>query len=168
MISPPSFNIRPASKLDQVAVQSLIFSVLHEYGLKPDPDYTDLDLFDIEKHYAEPDAYFGVVESEQGIVATLGLLKLDSENQVSSCELRKMYALPSARGQGLGRFLLDFAIRKAQRWHCQRMILETASVLKEAIALYQRYGFQVYHPRNITCRCDMAMELMLPSIKTSD
>jgi putative acetyltransferase len=152
-----SFSLRPATNADCSEVQALIFSVLEEYGLKPDPADTDLDLYDLEAAYRQRGGYFGVVEINGIIVATLGLLKLDAH----ACELRKMYTLPTVRGQGLGRFLLDTGIQQARAWVCKRMVLETASVLKEAIALYRRYGFTEYFPPHITCRCDMAMELIL-------
>ena len=153
----PLFNLRPATNADCQAVQDLVFAVLAEYGLSPDPESTDRDLFDLDGFYFVQGGYFGVVEQAQRIVATLGLLRLDQ----NVCELRKMYALPELRGQGLGRFLLNAAITKARHWGCSRMVLETASVLTEAVTLYQGYGFRQYHPPEISCRCDMAMTLDL-------
>ena len=41
------------------------------------------------------------------------------------------------------------------------MTLETASVLTEAIALYMRFGFRPYTPKNLAARCDQAYELDL-------
>jgi len=151
------FNLRLATNADCPAVQALIFGVLKEYGLQPAPTTTDQDLFDLEAFYGNPKGFFAVVLDQASIVATLGLLKLDAE----TCELRKMYTLPSVRGRGLGRALLDFACDTARAWGCRRMVLETASVLTEAVHLYQRYGFRQYHPPAITCRCDLAMEYKL-------
>ena len=153
----PHFTLRPATNHDCGRVQELIFSVLREYGLSPDPATTDADLADIEAYYFDRDGFFGVVEDKGIIVATVGLLKRDNH----CCELRKMYALPAVRGQGLGQFLLNSAIDLARQWRCTRMTLETASVLTDALRLYQRYGFMPYHPSEITCRCDIAMELVL-------
>lgn len=157
-----NFTLRPATNVDCPEVQALIFAVLREYGLAPDPDQTDRDLADLQGHYFDHGGYFGVVEEAGVIIATVGLSKVDA----TTCELRKMYALPLARGKGLGRYLLDFAIDKAKSWGCERMTLETASVLVEAIGLYRRYGFREYYPPHITCRCDMAMELDLVHAKT--
>ena len=41
------------------------------------------------------------------------------------------------------------------------MTLETASVLKEAIALYESYGFVEYEPDHLSARCDQAYFLQL-------
>ncbi len=161
------FTLRPATNTDGAAVRDLIFSVLQEYGLAPDPAQTDADLNDIETFYFKQGGYFGVVEEQGVVIATVGLIREDG----NSCELRKMYALPSVRGRGLGRFLMDSAIEKAREWQCDRISLETASVLKQAIQLYRKYGFQEFHPDQITCRCDTAMELLLSadsSIKNKD
>lgn len=152
----PPFSIRPATNADSPAIQALVFGVLHDYGLEPDPTSTDIDLANIEDFYQAPNGYFGVLEENDQIVATLGLLRLDD----ITCELRKMYSLPSVRGRGIGRFLLLSAMNQAQTWGCQRLVLETASVLKEAIALYQQHGFREIQTSCHTLRCDIAMELL--------
>jgi putative acetyltransferase len=41
------------------------------------------------------------------------------------------------------------------------MVLETASVLKEAVALYRRYGFQPYQAEHVASRCDQTYALEL-------
>ena len=40
-------------------------------------------------------------------------------------------------------------------------MLETASVLRAAVALYERYGFQRYTPSHLASRCDAAYYLDL-------
>jgi len=72
-----------------------------------------------------------------------------------------MYLEPAARGQGWGRRLLEHAITKARALGFQRVILETASVLHAAIALYERRGFRRYHPEHLAARCDAAYYLDL-------
>jgi putative acetyltransferase len=72
-----------------------------------------------------------------------------------------MYLQKEHRGKGLGKFLLEDALSKARQVGFERMILETASVLKEAIALYKSYGFVEYNPRHMSSRCDQAYQLEL-------
>jgi hypothetical protein len=43
----------------------------------------------------------------------------------------------------------------------KRMILETASALEEAIALYKSYGLVEYRPDHLSSRCDQAYMLEL-------
>lgn len=150
-------NIRAANNADSETVKSVVFSVLKEYGLSPDSSSTDKDLENIEDNYFAQGGYFGVVEENNTIVATVGLHKEDA----TTCELRKMYCLANSRGKGLGKKLLEFSLLKAKELGFARIVLETASPLKEAISLYKKYGFVEYKPDHLSCRCDQAYELYL-------
>jgi len=147
-------NIRPATNNDAEKVKAVVFSVLIEYGLKPDSNTIDKDLDSIEESYFSNDGFFGVVEINNAIVATVGLHKVN----LTTCELRKMYSLPSQRGKGLGKSILEFALSEAREIGYTRIILETASPLKEAINLYKKYGFKEYKPEHLSVRCDQAYE----------
>lgn len=151
-------RLRPATNADGPAIQALVFSVLREYGLTADPDGTDADLRDIESSYTQRGGAFDVLEGPDGrIVGCVGLFPVDTV----TCELRKMYLLRSARGSGLGRRLLEAALAEAKGIGFRRVVLETASVLKEAIALYTRYGFTPYKPSHLSARCNQAYSLDL-------
>lgn len=150
-------KIRPATNADSNAIKFVVFSVLQEYGLSPDPSTTDKDLEDVEKTYFSKGGYFGVVEENDQIVATLAL----HQETATTCELRKMYCIAANRGKGLGKKMLAFSIEKAKELGFSRIILETASPLKEAIGLYKKYGFREYFPAHLSARCDQAYELFL-------
>jgi len=155
-------TMRPATNEDAAAVRSLVFGVLHEYGLKPSPADTDADLFDIKASYFARGGRFDVVVDANGtIVGTVALLPVDER----SVELRKMYLLSAARGQGLGRTMLEHAIAQAKEMGFGRITLETASVLKEAVALYTRYGFRPCTSEHMSARCDQMFELILSEEK---
>ena len=131
-------RLRPATNADCQAVRDLVFAVLEEYGLQPDPGSTDADLDDIEQSYFARGGTFCVLEDRDGsVVGAYGLYPM--ENQ--TCELRKMYLRREYRGQGLGKRLLEDALANARQLGFARVVLETASVLKEAITLYESYGF---------------------------
>jgi putative acetyltransferase len=150
-------NIRRANDNDSDKIKSVVFEVLGEYGLKPDTGSTDKDLDSIEESYQENNGFFGVVEEEGKIVATVGIHRVDTK----TCELRKMYALPSQRGKGLSNSLMEFSIKKARELGYKRIVLETATPLKEAISLYKKFGFTEYIPDHMAARCDQAFELYL-------
>ncbi len=150
-------NIRPATNADAEAIKTVVFSVLREYGLSPDSGSTDKDLDAIEETYFQRGGYLGVVLENDRIVACVGLHRETAD----TCELRKMYCLPSSRGKGLGKKLLEFALDKARELGFSRVTLETASALKEAISLYQQYGFVAFSPDHLSARCDQAFELYL-------
>lgn len=91
-------NIREAFNGDSPKIKNVVFTVLKEYGLEPDPETTDKDLDDIEEEYFSKGGYFGVIELNSEIVATVGIYKISS----STCELRKMYCSSKFRGKGIG------------------------------------------------------------------
>jgi len=151
-------RLRPANNKDAEHIKNLVFSILKEYNLKPDPQCTDADLRNIEQSYFERGGGFYVLEDKDGsIIGAYGLYSLGDQ----ACELRKMYLQHACRGQGLGKFLMEDALSKAKEMGFQKMVLETASVLKEAIALYESYGFAEYRPEHLSSRCDQAYMLEL-------
>ena len=105
-------RLRPATNGDAGQIKDLVYTVLQEYGLRPDPDDTDADLEDIEQSYLARGGAFCVLETENGsIIGAYGLCPMAE----GSCELRKMYLSREHRGKGLGRRLLDDALTKARR-----------------------------------------------------
>ena len=154
-------QIRSAGDSETETIKKLIYSVLVEYGLEPDPSGTDEDLEAIDESYHLNHGYFGVMEDDGKVFATIGLRRVDDH----CCELRKMYMLSGYRGKGYGGQLMRFALNKAQKLGYQRVVLETASPLIEAIALYEKYGFQEYSPESLANRCDKAFELNLINAK---
>jgi putative acetyltransferase len=151
-------RLRPANNKDCENIANLVYGILREYDLKPDPACTDADIKDIESSYFGRGGTFFVLETEDGsIIGAYGLYPVEER----TCELRKMYLHKVHRGKGLGKFLLEDALSNARRLGFERMILETASVLKEATALYKSYGFIEYNPQHMSSRCDQAYLLEL-------
>jgi GNAT superfamily N-acetyltransferase len=56
-------------------------------------------------------------------------------------EIKRMYVAPSARGQGLGRTLLEALEAAAADLGCDRARLDTAASFTEAVALYRSAGY---------------------------
>jgi len=151
-------RLRPVNNKDCEKIARLVYEVLKEYNLKPDPACTDADIKDIEHSYFERGGAFYVLEEkDSSIIGAYGLYPVDRQ----TCELRKMYLHSSYRGKGLGKLLLEDALLKARQIGFKRMTLETASVLKEAISLYKSYGFVEYKPEHLSSRCDQAFMLEL-------
>ncbi len=159
-------TLRAATNADGTAVQQLVFGVLREFGLQADPASTDADLFDLEAHYAATGGAFDVIVSATGeIIGCVGLYP----DEPGRCELRKMYLSSACRGLGLGKALLDHALKTAIKLGFNEVHLETAFVLKDAIALYERYGFVPYQATHCAPRCDVTYRLDLrkaPSLFT--
>jgi len=146
-------RLRPATNADCEQIRDLVYRVLAEYGFRPDPGCTDADLTDIEQAYFAHGGAFYVLESQDSsVIGAYGLYRMDEH----TCELRKMYLHRDFRGRGLGKRLLEDALTQARELGFTKVALETASVLKEAIALYQSYGFTPHEPDHLSPRCDQA------------
>jgi putative acetyltransferase len=157
-------EFRIATNKDTLVIKDIVFSTLQEYGLAPDPGATDTDIDDVENSYFRNGGYFELSEVEGIPVGTWGLFPIDD----SSCELRKMYLRQSARGRGLGKKMMERALKKARDLGFKRIELETASVLKEAIRMYEQYGFKPVRRSHLASRCDQAYELWLePQINSN-
>jgi len=138
-----------------------VYTVLAEYNLKPAPESTDADLKDIEHSYFERGGAFYVLEdSEATIIGAYGLWPVDK----TTYELRKMYLKKSMRRKGLCKLMLEHALARAAGMGFKTITLETASPLKEAIALYKSYGFTEYTPNHLSARCDQAFSLELKNV----
>lgn len=150
-------STRSATNADCEKVQNLVFGVLREYGLKPDLNGTDADIADIEASYINRGGIFEVLEDENGnLLGTVGLYPINAEK----IELRKMYFAKDFRGKGYGRKTLQRMIETARKLGYKQIYLETAGVLKEAVALYKSSGFQPTCEKH-TPRCDQAYFLNL-------
>jgi putative acetyltransferase len=153
---PPGYQPRDGVNSDREAVRQLVHNALREYGLTPDPDHADRGLEDIEASFQ--DGWFKVLLSpEANIVGCVGLLPLSE----TTCELVKMFLAPDQRGRGLGKALMDMFLKEARAAGYQEIELETDTSLKEAVQLYQKYGFRERNEDNKTPRCNMVMTLSL-------
>ena len=149
--------IRCATNKDCERVQTLVFDVLQEYDLAPDLDGTDRDIADIEAHYITRGGTFELLEDKNGeLLGTVGLYPMTAE----TVELRKMYFSKKLRGRGIGKQTLQRMIETARRQGFKKIYLETASVLREAVALYEKFGFLPTEEKH-TPRCDAAYFLDL-------
>ncbi len=151
------YQLRDYRPGDEQDVYRIVKQVLAEYGLATDPEKTDADLKDIHHSYIQGGGAFRILESDGRTIGSYGLYA----STRASCELRKMYLLSEFRGHGLGKKMMEDALRVARVLGFLEMTLETNSRLKEAIGLYKEYGFTEFTPSHLSDRCDSAMKKAL-------
>jgi putative acetyltransferase len=152
------FLIRSWEPRDRAPASTLIAQVLAEYGLPWDETDADQDVVKVEQFYQETGGEFWVVEREGKLVGTAGYYPISRGK--NAVEIRKMYLLPEVRGKGLGRFLLEQLERAIAQRNYQEIWLETASVLTEAIQLYEKAGYKSAEGVE-TARCDRVYRKLL-------
>lgn len=157
--------IRAWQPNDREACVELISSILGEYGLEWDPRTADKDVIVVERSYRSGE--FWVIEDMQTseIVGTAAFYEVPQRG-IGAVEIRKMYLNKKARGGGLGSFLLAALEERARQLGYSKAYIETASVLKEACALYKAKGYVPSHGLE-TERCDMVLEKELMPVRPS-
>lgn len=151
-------TIRPATNDDCERVAKLVLDVLAEFGLEVEPDTTDADLKDIEANYLQRGGLFEVIEdADANLLGSFGLYPINK----TTCELRKMYFVPSARGSGLGKYALERALARARELGFKQIVLETSSKLLAANRLYAKFGFEPATSDHLASRADQFYTLDL-------
>jgi putative acetyltransferase len=151
-------HIRSATNNDRERIAELVFGVLAEFGLHPDPETTDADLRDIEANYPGRGGLFEIIEDEEkNLLGSFGIYPINE----TTCELRKMYFIPRVRGLGLGKHILLRAIKRARELGFRQMVLETSSKLIAANRLYTKFGFKPVESDHLAFRADQAYALDL-------
>jgi GNAT superfamily N-acetyltransferase len=127
--------IRRATPADSPAVQRFVFDTLHSYGIEPDP--TGLDA-DVVAFGAGAD---GALEWVADLAGTaVGSIVITPMNP-SEGKLSKFFVDASRRGSGIGRKLLAHAVAEAQARGYRRLHLETRTIYREAVHLYEARGW---------------------------
>ena len=93
--------------------------------------------------YGAPDGALLIARGNDG--AALGCIALRRLDD-AACEMKRLYVDPAARSSGLGRALLEAAIKTARRLGYREMKLDTLPHMLAARALYRRFGFKQIAP----------------------
>ncbi len=143
----PVFRIRRIGPADDPKMAAIIRAVMPTFGaVGPGFAINDPEVDHMYRAYDRPGAAFFVVESGTGAAAEVvgggGVAPLDgAAAEARTCELRKMYFLPAARGHGVGARLLALCLRVARELGYTQCYLETLGGMNQAIRLYERFGF---------------------------
>ena len=93
--------------------------------------------YSVEKLMEQGVAFF--VTRRDGVLAGCGGIELFGAEYG---EIKRMYVRPQFRGLGLAQLMLNHLAAYAQERNVHLLRLETGIYQKEAIALYERMGFQ--------------------------
>jgi putative acetyltransferase len=138
----PSFAIRPIEPRDDASMAAIIRSVMPEFGAvgsgfainDPEVDW-------LSRAYAQPRCAYFVVEHDGVVLGGGGVAPL-SGGDGDTCELRKMYFLPQARGHGAGAAMMQRCLQAARDFGFRQCYLETLHGMDAAMKLYERSGFR--------------------------
>jgi GNAT superfamily N-acetyltransferase len=138
-MEPASLLVRPADfPVDLAAVRELFLA----YGQLPEVaecvTSLDREIAGLPGRYCATEGGALLIALHRGAPAgCVGYLRLDEE----TCEMRRLFVSPQARGLGFGSRLVDGLLRTARQAGYQTMRLHTLPVLASAVALYVSAGF---------------------------
>lgn len=139
---PSTLALRPIRREDNPAVARIIRTVMTEYGaVGPGYSIEDPEVDAMFEAYDHARALFLVLENTSGELVGCGGIAPLAGGDADTCELKKMYFLPDARGQGMGRLLVETLEDAARQRNFRYMYLETIAAMQEANRLYQRLNF---------------------------
>jgi len=134
--------IRDLQKEDNPALAKVVKDTLAEFGANHSNtvyyDPTTDTLFEV---FQTPRSKYFLAELNNKIVGGGGIYPTDGLPE-DTCELVKMYLLPEARGLGLGRTLIEKCIEVAAENGFKKIYLETMPELKQALTVYEKFGFK--------------------------
>ena len=121
---------------DEAAFQKLNEAWISKYFAMEDADREVLS--DPLKHILTPGGQICIAELNGETIGCCALVAMEP----GTLELAKMTVAETARGLGVGRKLLRFAIDTARRMGATRLYLESNTRAEAAVHLYEELGFQ--------------------------
>jgi GNAT superfamily N-acetyltransferase len=136
---------RAAAVTDAILREYLAWAggrLVEEYGASLDLD-SALEMhhqyfIDDLPHLVGPRGRLLVARQDAEVVGVGGLMPVDDK----VAEIKRMYVRPHARGQGLGRAILQRLVADATELGYHTARLESAQFMTEAHALYRSHGFR--------------------------
>ncbi|KAF2818860.1 acyl-CoA N-acyltransferase [Ophiobolus disseminans] len=149
---PTSISIRPATfPADTQTVRNLFLAYAQSLPIALDFQGFEEELAGLPGKYAADRG--GVVylahTTEEGKCSTaresvIGIVALRAfpSAAVRTCELKRLYIEPAARGRGVAKTLMDAVVFRARECGYVEMLLDTLGSMTAARRLYGGYGFQ--------------------------
>jgi putative acetyltransferase len=138
-----NYVARPWKPEDRDTVPLIVETCLAEYGVSFDKYDVDFrDAVEVEKYFWNKTGELWVCEDLKTgmVVGTAGYYAIQRGSEVA--EIRKLYLLPSARGKGFGRALLETLERRIKNRGFTKICVQTITCLEEACKLYQSAGYR--------------------------
>ncbi len=141
-VAEENYLLRSIETRDDMAMAQIIRTVMPEFGASGSGfAINDPEVDWMSRAYAEPRSAYFVVERDGEVIGGGGVAPLVGGDD-GTCELRKMYFLPEARGIGAGTAMMARCLQSARGFGFSQCYLETLCGMDAAMRLYERTGFQ--------------------------
>jgi ribosomal protein S18 acetylase RimI-like enzyme len=135
-------DIAAADEADIPEVRELMREYAAGVGVPLDFQDFDREVAGLPGAYAPPRGALLVARHGDGLVGCVALRPLDED----TCEMKRLFVRPTARGLGLGEQLALAVLAAARERGYRRMRLDTLPTMAPAQGLYERLGFRDIAP----------------------
>jgi GNAT superfamily N-acetyltransferase len=134
--------LRPASPEQWAAARALVEEYAASLQLDLDFQHFDDEIASLPREYGSPDGCFVLAAQDDRFVGCGGVRRHDA----STCEMKRLYVVPAARGGGIARQIVEQLIAHARERGYRSMVLDTLATMAGAHALYRSLGFTPTEP----------------------
>ena len=136
-------DIRPAElPRDLEVVRALFGEYAESLGVDLAFQGFERELAELPGRYEPPGGRLILAWNGTRAVGSIALRPLDT----ATCEMKRLYVRPEARGEQLGRRLVERLLREAREAGYARICLDTLPMMASAQALYVSLGFVPIEP----------------------
>jgi putative acetyltransferase len=123
-----------------------VIAILREYVASPSVSLAfqnyEAEFAALPGKYAAPDGRLLLAWKGQVVVGCAALRRVDE----TTCEMKRVYVRPDARGESLGRRLIERILDEARAAGYSRICLDVLPELSAAQRIYESLGFQPSEP----------------------
>lgn len=136
-----NFILRTIHAADNAILAKIIRKSLEEFNAnKPGTVYFDATTDNLSAVFAADKSIYFVAEENGMIMGGAGIYPTANLPE-DTCELVKLYLAPAARGEGIGKLLMQQCFTAAKELGYKKIYLETMPELNIAVPLYEKMGF---------------------------
>ncbi len=123
-------------------VRVLLQEYWDSFGFTPCFQNFGEELAGLPGSYAPPDGRLALATINGEPAGCIALRRVDAER----AEVKRLYVRAAFRGYGLGRALLEWLMAEARAAGYREIVGDTMPEMREALALYDRFGFERGEP----------------------
>lgn len=136
-------TIAPAACPERIArVRALFEEYWNSFGFTPCFQNFAEEVAGLPGVYRPPAGRLAIAAVDGRPAGCVALRRID----LARCEAKRLYVRPEFRGHGVGRALLEWVIAEARAAGYREMLGDTMPVMRQAVAMYGRLGFERIEP----------------------